>query len=740
MRVYPGDRLKIPVIAINLTSEVIDVKLSLIGESASAVSTLELTSEQAIAIAYIQPEWFEDALEKRVIVPPGSSKVVDFYCCPPASKGNIPDSQPYWFNLQAIVGEQVLEFSGKNHVVEVLPYGSVEVVCKKPLQKNPLQDIVGVSWRGQSGSAEFTFDITNNSNLAQQVEITIEANGEPNSAQEPSIQTKALTRSDDVAISEARFKNDGGEPTDKVTENSTTQDSRQHLAESAGIDVEDSVFGDNTPVNPSDVENSTAAQPTVQMATDSSEQQSKVKLVARETIRQLLPGGYATISLSVRYARRWFRGRRYHYNATTTLSVAPAGVASAPVQAVPQQQALMLDVPPILPRWLQIAGALASLVGVAAAWWLTPNSHHLAPVNSVQLIGNATTVVSGSSDQTLRRWDVVEAPWQALRTRLLHRELIAETDKSIQVIQASPFRDSQLAVGLESGDIELWDVSPPQQLHKIFEGSDRVFDLAFTPDAHYLFSGHGSGLVREWNLQNAESSLKRQLATGIAISTIAVLQIDGQSVVAIGGQYNTLLLWNLESGQAYQLEHSPSGTTTEVQSQANYITGLATTKDSRLLAVADNRGYVSLWRQETLSKCLNQRPNAPSSSQPNPFRPIPCPQEQAQAPPSSTLIHPDGQGIRAIALPDNGCYLATADNGGRLRLWPLISGESGEKILADSIQIAHYPDIPLRALDIEQVNDREWLLVTNGPRNQISLHRYRGRCRGAGERGSGGAR
>ena len=235
--------------------------------------------------------------------------------------------------------------------------------------------------------------------------------------------------------------------------------------------------------------------------------------------------------------------------------------------------------------------------------------------------------------------------------------------------------------------------------------------------------------MREWNLQNAEFNLERQLATGVAIAAVTVLQIDQRSVVAIGGQYNTLLLWNLDNGQAHQLKYDPFGTTAEVQSQANYITSLATTKDSSLLAVADNRGYISLWPKETLSNCLAQQPDAPSSSQPNPFQPIPCQQEQAPPPP---FIHSDGQGTRAIALSDDGCYLATADNSGQLLLWPITTSERGEKTLADSIAIAHYPGTPIRTIDIKQVKQQELLIAANGPGNRVSIHRYRGSCREQG--------
>jgi len=695
LRVYPGDRLRIPIVLLNLTPDPVDVNLTLSGqppegakssasrttandklEARSVVTAADdqiATPGSAQPLAYVQPEWFEDR-EKKVVVPSGASKLVEFCCCPPTTKEQLPDCQLYRFRLKATVtdrdshnkksgfesGAQVV-FENNTQAIEILPYGEVTV----DYLQSDTKDIKG-DWKNRSIDTAFTFAVANRSNLTQRVDLRIDPEEEPASS---------------ILAVENRS-------------------------------------------------NEKSALPAATYSTELEEYSSA-------TLEKLLPGQGEHISLSISQRRGWIGWPRRHiYSAVAQLSVAENGGPSHPIQPVPQRQPLAVTVKPILPVWLQIAGGLVGLLGLAAIGWLTPGEHHRAPVNSVRLIGNGTTVVSGSSDQTLRRWDVAVSPWQRLRSQLWHREKIAETDRAIWVIEASPFRDSQIAVGLESGDIELWEVSPPRRIHSVFEGSDRVFDLIFTHDTQHLFSGHGSGLVRQWQVQTSGVTQIRQLNTGKAIAALATLELNGRSVVAIGGQYNSLLLWDWEADQTYSIDYSPSpGPAPLVESSADYITSLATTSDSHLLVVADNRGYVSLWPQALLIQCLNQLPAGSPSS---PASPISC--QWPQNPPVKTLITPDSQGIRALGLSNDvasdGCYhLAIASNSGHLHLYSLNSSNATADLSAQGTVLAHYPGTPIRALDIQQIQAQELLITTNGSGNDVRLHRYRGGCR-EGELGS----
>ena len=143
---------------------------------------------------------------------------------------------------------------------------------------------------------------------------------------------------------------------------------------------------------------------------------------------------------------------------------------SESIQVKPHTQRLELHVRPIVPFWLQLLIGLLGVLWLLGLRYLIP--HHTAPVNSVRLLGNAATVVSGSSDQTVQRWQVHDRPWTIDLTRLEHQLQIGNTGKPIRVIREIPANNNQIAAGLDDGEIQLWQVAPPKQLES-FEENDR---------------------------------------------------------------------------------------------------------------------------------------------------------------------------------------------------------------------------------------------------------------------------
>ena len=143
--------------------------------------------------------------------------------------------------------------------------------------------------------------------------------------------------------------------------------------------------------------------------------------------------------------------------------------------------------------WLQLF-ALVALVGLFFIPPLLRNQHR-GPVNSVRFDGQANELVSTSDDQTVRRW---------LRTGRMKRRLDnpLKFDKAVRVASYRPVNNDAIALGFENGEVEIWDLLRDRQAFELQfrpgsepQADDRVFALQFSPDARYLFSGHGSGAV-----------------------------------------------------------------------------------------------------------------------------------------------------------------------------------------------------------------------------------------------------
>ena len=246
----------------------------------------------------------------------------------------------------------------------------------------------------------------------------------------------------------------------------------------------------------------------------------------------------------------------------------------------------------------------------------------------------------------------------------------------------------------------------------------------FTRDSKFLFSGHGSSTVYQWDLENKQKTPVNQIALlNTAISSLAVSnKVDQPPLVAIAGQFNRFVLWDFDKQTAYEVnyrwdEHFVGRLPfAPVFSQYDYINSLAIANDSPLLATADNRGYISLWNMDKLYRCTQDATLLLGNDRRgNTFKQAQC---------NDALINQwqggkDHQPIRAIALTDDGCYLASAGNDGRVLLWTL-NGTSGSS--PDPMTVAVYPQAKLRSIDIQKPAPNYVLIASDAPQNQVRLY------------------
>ncbi|MDX2241468.1 MAG: hypothetical protein NW224_12355 [Leptolyngbyaceae cyanobacterium bins.302] len=396
----------------------------------------------------------------------------------------------------------------------------------------------------------------------------------------------------------------------------------------------------------------------------------------------------------------------------------------------PSTQIIKIQVLPRFPLWLLLGlgGILLFLVWLLS---LLPYSGvgHKAPVTSVRLNGLGNTVFSGSDDRTLRRWDIDSSNGIFDRHRLSQETIMgdeseSEIDKAIRVIRVNPFQNEQVVIGLENGDIQLWQVSPPQRIGVAPGGGDRIFDLDFTQDGKQLFGGYGSGLVRQWNVSqssiplNKSRSLPRQEAI-YALAVINSLSDDQSPILAVAGQYNQIYFWNWQRNILYQANYTyePSGiefSIPPITGRYDYINSLAVDRNYSRLVSADNRGFVTVWDLDEVRQCIsNTQISREGASELN------CKTEEII---QGQWTDPQGGGsIRSVALSDNACYLATAGDDGRILLWFL--KQNGNNSSNEPEQLAHFPEQPLRTVDIHQPDD-DHVLVVFGFNDQVRVRRH----------------
>ncbi len=446
---------------------------------------------------------------------------------------------------------------------------------------------------------------------------------------------------------------------------------------------------------------------------------------------QLQPGDVKKPLLLAQKHRPWWGlPRRILFQVTPLL--AQSTPEESAIQPHPSSKTLELRVAPIIPPALQVGGTLLSLLLLWMLWVLRPVGHQSA-VNFVRFSGDGTTVLSGSSDQTVRRWFVNRAilqpdrllrgQWNALRLNVPDN-IGDRVGKAVRVLRHGE-KNNLVAVGLEDGTIQLWDTAFTTPQQTLYEGTDRVFDLVFTRDSRLLFSGHGSGMVRMWAiapLQSANASpSQHRTAIGellpptqtepqrvyfpFAVAALALSEPENAPpVLAVAGQFNQLTLWDWNDHHLYTVpyEQKSAGSSQPVMGMEQAIVSLATA--SNLLVTADNQGFITIWDMAS-RQCQTQNSAAGECQM--------------------TILDQwqdghRGQPVRGVALTQDGSYLTSVGDDGRVMLWSLHQGKRRlHKPQGDLI--AAYP-IRINSVDITE-KDNTLFITSDANQNRVMLYR-----------------
>jgi len=399
----------------------------------------------------------------------------------------------------------------------------------------------------------------------------------------------------------------------------------------------------------------------------------------------LMPGEKLPLALSVTTRRPWWGWGQ------SLLFQVKALVSDPRTDLRQDHQTLRLKVSPLLPLWLQLLLALLLLYLLWAISWLNPYNPlftHQDKVNTVQFNGVATEIVSGSDDQTLLRWRT-----DGFANPLANQQIgrLGRAQKAVRVMRYRPLDNDWVTAGLENGEIQLWHLSNPGE-PSVFSNlkDDRVLGLTFTRDARFLFSGHGSGLVLQWDV----SSTRTETHPPQVSAPVQTKQLDfaiygmaaaGESdqTLAIAGRYNRLVLWNWKTDALRPLPYPRTG------GQDDYLTSVSTAiARPYLLATSDNQGYITLW---DLRACLEDSDRCQ-------------PLEEWR----------DGHGgkpVRSVALSQYGCYLVSAGADGRVVLWVLTPEGKRDANFLNGIVMDRSAQ-PFNSVDIKVVDQK--VLVASG--------------------------
>jgi WD40 repeat protein len=197
-------------------------------------------------------------------------------------------------------------------------------------------------------------------------------------------------------------------------------------------------------------------------------------------------------------------------------------------------------------RWIAVdscndrgsRGRLITLWDVAAREQTAILRGHERSIQSIKFNSDATQLVSGGADETIRIWDIPSGNEQTV---------ISEED-SVVSVAFSP--DGDLVVsGTSSGSVTIWHAGNGEIFRRLGTHDGGVVSVAFSPDGSLIASGgdFDNPVVNLWDA--ATGALRaRLLSHDSAVDALAFSPTGSRLVSAsIGG---TLIVWDAVTGES----------------------------------------------------------------------------------------------------------------------------------------------------------------------------------------------
>ncbi|MBD2690320.1 P-loop NTPase fold protein [Anabaena catenula] len=123
----------------------------------------------------------------------------------------------------------------------------------------------------------------------------------------------------------------------------------------------------------------------------------------------------------------------------------------------------------------------------------------------------------------------------------------AEFQSAVRAVAISPHGRRRIAVGLEDGTIEIWDVLTGQKWLSCKGHTEPVRSLGFSPDGSMVASGSHDQTVRLWDVYTGEAIGQTFSGHTSYVNSVA-FSPDGSKVVS-GSWDNTVRLWDVHTGE-----------------------------------------------------------------------------------------------------------------------------------------------------------------------------------------------
>ena len=209
-----------------------------------------------------------------------------------------------------------------------------------------------------------------------------------------------------------------------------------------------------------------------------------------------------------------------------------------------------------------------------------PIKGHKDSVRAVAVTPDGKRIVSGANDNTIRVWD--------LETGDLIGKPIKKHKDWIRTIAVTP-DGKHIISGSWDQTISVWDLNTGNPIGVPIKGHENgVHAVAMTPNGKRIISGSEDKTIRVWDLETGNQIGKAIKGHKDGVLAIAVTP-DGKRIVS-GSLDKTIRIWDLETGD-------PIGK--PIKGHENFVNAVVVTPDGKRIVSGSKDGTIRVWDLET---------------------------------------------------------------------------------------------------------------------------------------------
>ncbi|KAJ7257657.1 WD40 repeat-like protein [Mycena rebaudengoi] len=230
----------------------------------------------------------------------------------------------------------------------------------------------------------------------------------------------------------------------------------------------------------------------------------------------------------------------------------------------------------LIERWHTRFPGIPTVVSILRSGRLLSRIQHDDWVHSVAFSLDGLRAISGSSDKTIRIWDV--STGKQLQQLDGHDDLVHSVGFS---------SDGSRAIS-GSGDktIRIWDVSTGKQLQQLDGHDDEVNSIAFSSDGSHAISGSNDNTIRIWDVSTGKQ-LQQLHGHDDGVYSVG-FSSDGSCAIS-GSRDKTIRIWDVSTGKQLQ----------QLNGHDDWVNSVGFSSDGSRAISGSNDNTIRIWDVST---------------------------------------------------------------------------------------------------------------------------------------------